>query len=84
MLRIRCKNCGVEIEGNGICGCPNMTRLKDDKILGKDLSLIEVISGEFYRNKQRQNKNTILSPEDVEWHLTRQNRKVKKLEFEIR
>lgn len=83
MLKIRCKICCAEIEGSGVCGCPNMTSIKNDKILGKDLSLVEIISGlANYQNKTK--PTTILSPEDIEWHRSRSNRKVKKLEFEIR
>ena len=86
MLKIRCKNCNTELESHASkthsCGCPNMTTLRNDVISANDLTLVEVISG--YYSKKTQNEYRYLTKEDIEWQESRKNRKVRKLEFEIR
>ena len=86
MIVIRCKNCNAELQSHPSktysCGCPNMTMLRDEVISANDLSLVEVISG--YYNKKNQNEYKYLTKEDIEWQQSRRERKVRKLEFEIR
>lgn len=86
MLKVRCKNCNKELESHPSktrsCGCPNMTTLRDEVISANDLSLVEVISG--YYAKKTQNEYKYLTKEDIEWQQSRRNRKIRKLDFEIR
>lgn len=83
MLTIRCKNCNKELSNHSsqtkCCGCSNMTTIKDDKISAIDLSKVLIVES----NKENKNSN-VLTTEDIAWQEARRNRKVKKLEFEIR
>ena len=83
MLKVRCKNCNTELESNSTqtkcCGCDNMTTITDEKISAVDLSLVEMISS----NKAKELKN-VLTREDLLYQEARRNRKVRKLDFEIR
>ena len=83
MLKIRCKNCNKELESHPVkfkcCGCENMTLIKNDKISAKDLSLVEIIEKDSLSKK-----SNLLSKKDIEWQEKRKNRKVVKLEFEVR
>ena len=83
MIKIRCKNCNVELESHPIktkcCGCDNVTTITGEKITALDLSLVElIISGKDNASK------TVLSREDLLYQESRRNRKVKKLEFEVK
>ena len=82
-IKIRCRSCGKEIEGHQnktvTCGCPNMTTIRGDKISAVDLSQVVMINS--YQNKI---KNNILTNEDIAWQEARRQRKVRKLDFEIR
>jgi hypothetical protein len=86
MLKIRCKNCNTELESHPIrtrsCGCTNMTTLRNEVISANDLSLVEIIQGGISRKTQ--NGYEYLTQEDIEWQESRKNRKVTRLEFEIR
>jgi hypothetical protein len=86
MLKIRCKICNVELESHPTkthsCGCTNMTTLRNEIISANDLSFVEVISGIY--SKKTQNEYRYLTREDIEWQESRKNRKVRRLEFEVR
>ena len=83
MIRIRCKNCNKHLESNSAktkcCGCENMTTLTGEKITALDLSLVELVTIDAHKNKQ-----SVFSKEDLEYQEARRNRKVKRLNFEIR
>ena len=82
-LRIRCRSCGKEIEGHPskmvTCGCPNMATIRGDKISAVDLSNIVMLNS--YGNKSKSN---VLTQEDILWQEARRQRKVKRLDFEVR
>ena len=82
-IRIRCRSCGKELEGHHnktvTCGCPNMATIRGDKVSALDLSNIVMLSA--YNQK---NKKGVLSNEDIMWQEARRQRKVRKLDFEIR
>ena len=82
-LRIRCRSCGKELEGHQnktvTCGCPNMATIRGDKVSALDLSNIVMLS-----SYQQKNKKNVLSQEDILWQEARRQRKVKKLDFEVR
>ena len=82
-LRIRCRSCGKEIEGHPskmvTCGCPNMATIRGDKISAVDLSNIVMLNS--YGNKS---KSGVLSNEDLAFQEARRQRKVRRLDFEIR
>jgi hypothetical protein len=82
-IKIRCRSCGKELEGHPSktvsCGCPNMATIRGDKISAVDLSNVVMVNS--YQSK---NKKGVLSTEDVLWQEQRKQRKVRKMNFEIR
>ena len=82
-IKVRCRSCGKELEGHPSktvsCGCPNMTTIRGDKISAVDLS--EVVMLNF---NQPKDKKSVLTQQDIEWQEQRRQRKVRKLDFEIR
>ena len=84
MVKIRCKECGIELESHSVktqsCGCPNMATLKGDVITAFDLSKIVMITSD----KQINRSKNVLSDSDLADQEARRNRKVRKMEFEIR
>ncbi len=82
-LRIRCRSCGKEIEGHHSktvsCGCPNMATIRGDKISAVDLSNIVMLNS--YHSKT---KTGVLTNEDLAFQEARRQRKVRRLDFEVR
>ena len=79
---IRCKCCNKELKSSSkriVCGCPNRATIYGDKISAVDLSQIVVLEG--FTKKQ---SSSILSKDDLAFQEARRQRKVRKLEFEIR
>ena len=82
-IKVRCRSCGKEMEGHPSktvsCGCPNMATIRGDKISAVDLS--EVVMLNF---NQPKDKRGVLTQQDIEWQEQRRQRKVRKLNFEVR
>ena len=82
-LKIRCRSCGRELEGHPsktvTCGCSNMASIRGDKISALDLSQIVMLNS----LKQNQNKG-VLTSQDIAWQEARRQRKVRRLDFEVR
>lgn len=82
-IKIRCRSCGKELEGHQnktiSCGCPNMATIRGDRVSAVDLS--EVVMLNSYHS---QNKKGVLSQQDIQWQEQRRQRKVRKLDFEVR
>ena len=82
-LKVRCRSCGKELEGAAgksvCCGCSNMTTIKGDVISANDMSNVVVLS-----MPKKVSKRGVLRPEDIEWQERRRQRKVRKLDFEVR
>ena len=83
MLVIRCKSCGKQLESQAnktiSCGCSNMTTIRGDKISAVDLSQVVVVNSAVSVKKKG-----FLTTEDIAWQEARKQRKVRKLDFEIR
>lgn len=83
MLKIRCKNCNKELESHPTrikcCGCDNLTTLKGETITAIDLTKVEIVS-----NMIKRERDSVFSKEDLAFQESRKNRKIRKLEFEIR
>ena len=81
-IKVRCRSCGKELIGHPSkavsCGCSNMTTIRGDKISAVDLS--QVIMLNSYTSK----KENVLTQEDIRWQEERRQRKVRKLNFEVR
>lgn len=83
-LRIRCKSCNKELEGHSgktiSCGCPNMaTIVNNTKITALDLSNVVMLN-----SINTKTKSGVLTNEDIAWQEARRQRKVKRLDFEVR
>ena len=83
MISIRCKDCNKEIVGHPSktvsCGCPNMATIRGDRISAVDLSRVVMLNSLDTKSKSR-----VLTNEDIAWQEARRQRKVRKLDFEIR
>ena len=82
-LKIRCRSCGRELEGHPTktvtCGCSNMATIRGGVISAVDLS--QVIMLNSISNKK---KSSVLTNEDIAWQEARRQRKVRRLDFEVR
>jgi phage FluMu protein Com len=83
MISIRCKDCNKELLGHSTktitCGCPNMATIRGDKISAVDLSHIVMLN-----SIQKEQKSNVLSSQDIMWQEARRQRKVRRLDFEVR
>ena len=82
-VKVRCKVCNREIVGHPSrsvsCGCSNMTTIRGDKISAVDLSQVIMINSVSAPEKKNH-----LTQEDILWQEERRQRKVRKLDFEVR
>jgi len=82
-LRIRCRSCGKELEGHPTktvtCGCPNMATIRGGVISALDLSQVVMLN-----SYQTKTKSGVLTNEDLAFQEARRQRKVKRLDFEVR
>ena len=83
-LRIRCKSCNRELEGRPSktvsCGCSNMaTIVNNSKITALDLNNIVMLNSPNIKKN-----NNILTTQDIMWQEERRQRKVRRLDFEVR
>ena len=81
MLTVRCRDCNRELTGTNktqVCGCPNMMTLKGDSVSAVDLSRVVMVN-----STQKEQKN-VLTSQDIAWQEARRQRKVRRLDFEIR
>ena len=83
MISIRCKDCNKELTGHQsktvTCGCPNMATIRGDKVSAVDLSRIIMLN-----SIQKEQKSNVLTSQDIAWQEARRQRKVKRLNFEVR
>ena len=82
MLIVRCKDCNREITSTNktqVCGCQNMMTVKGDSVSALDLSRVVMVN-----STQKEQKTNVLTSQDIAWQEARRQRKVRKLDFEIR
>jgi hypothetical protein len=83
MLSIRCKDCNKELIGHPIktvsCRCSNMATICGDKITALDLTRVVMLN-----SLKETQKTNVLSSQDIAWQEARRQRKVRRLDFEIR
>lgn len=83
MVTVRCKECGVELTSHPTrtkcCGCSNMTTVRGETITALDLSRVVMISSD-----KDTKKASIFTSEDLAYQNARRNRKVRRLDFEVR
>jgi len=83
MISIRCKDCNKEITGHPTktvsCGCPNMATIRGGVISAVDLSRVVMLN-----SIKESQKTNVLSSQDLAFQEARRQRKVRRLDFEIR
>ena len=82
MLVVRCKDCNKELTSTPktqVCGCPNMMTLKGDSVTALDLSRVVMVN-----STKKEQKTNVLTSQDLAFQEARRQRKVRKLDFEIR
>ena len=81
-IRVRCRSCGKEVESSSgksvTCGCSNMVTISGDVISAVDMAKVVML------NTSSRKEKTGLTTEQLAWQESRRNRKVRKLDFEIR
>ena len=81
MIIVRCKDCNKEIVSTNktqVCGCSNMMTVKGDGVSAVDLSRVVMVN-----STQKEQKN-VLTSQDIAWQEARRQRKVRRLDFEVR
>jgi hypothetical protein len=82
-LRIRCRSCNRELEGHPTktvsCGCSNMATIRGDRISAIDLSKVVMLNCTHTKTK-----SNLLTNEDLAFQEARRQRKVRRLDFEVR
>ena len=81
MLIVRCKDCNKEITSTNktqVCGCQNMMTVKGDSVTALDLSRVVMV------NSTKKEQRNVLTSQDLAFQEARRQRKVRKLDFEIR
>jgi len=81
MLIVRCKDCNREIASTNktqVCGCQNMMTVKGDSVSALDLSRVVMV------NSTEKEQRNVLTSQDLAFQEARRQRKVRKLDFEIR
>ena len=78
MIKVRCLDCNREVTDGKSCGCPNMVTVKGDTLTAVDLTRTIMVSSSNDNTKEG------LTSEDLKWQEQRRNRKVRKMDFEIR
>jgi len=83
MLAVRCKECNKELVSHPTkaqcCGCSNMMTVKGDSVTALDLSRVVMLN-----SIKETKKSGVLTNEDIMWQEARRQRKVKRLDFEVR
>lgn len=82
-IRIRCKQCNKELESHPAksrsCGCSNMTTIRNNSITAVDLTKVVILNNLKYKKTEN-----VLTSEDIAWQESRKQRKVRKLDFEVK
>ena len=82
MLIVRCRDCNRELTSTNktqVCGCQNMMTVKGDSVSAVDLSRVIMVN-----SAQKEQKTNVLTSQDIAWQEARRQRKVKRLDFEVR
>jgi len=81
MLVVRCRDCNKELSSTNktqVCGCSNMMTVKGDSVTAVDLSRVVMLN-----STQKEQKN-VLSSSDLAYQEARRQRKVRRLDFDVR
>jgi len=81
MIIVRCRDCNKELTSTNktqTCGCPNMMTVKGDGVTAVDLSRVVMV------NSTQKEQRNVLSSSDLAYQEARRQRKVRRLDFEVR
>jgi len=82
-IKVRCKSCGKEIRATAgksvCCGCSNLTTVHNDRISARDMSKV-IMLGNYSSPKSK----SLFTGDELEWQEKRNQRRVRKLDFEVR
>jgi len=81
MLIVRCKDCNRELTGTTktqVCGCSNQMTVRGDSVTAVDLSRVIMV------NSTKKEQKNVLSSSDLAYQEARRQRKVRKLDFDVR
>jgi hypothetical protein len=82
-IRVRCRSCGKEVESSSgksvTCGCSNMVTISGDVISANDMTKVVMLSTGSNRKP-----SSLFTRDELSWQEARNNRKVRKLDFDIR
>jgi len=81
MIVVRCRDCNKEIVSTNktqVCGCPNMMTVKGESVSAVDLNRVVMVN-----STQKEQKN-VLTSQDLAFQEARRQRKVRRLDFEVR
>ena len=81
-MLVRCKVCNTELRSTNkvqCCGCPNMMIVTGDNVSAVDLNQVVMLN-----SKENTKQKDVLSSQDLMYQEERRNRKVRKLDFEVR
>ena len=82
-ISVRCRDCNKELQSQSgktvTCGCPNMVTVFDEVVTANDLTKVIMLNST--KKKKHDHK---LSPQDLAFHEKRKQRKIRKLDFEVR
>jgi hypothetical protein len=78
-IKILCKACNTEVIKSGICGCPNMATIRDNKISAVDMSQVVLLT-----NSKPRTYKSVFTPTELADQEARRQRKVRRLDFEVR
>ena len=82
MLIVRCRDCNTEITSTNkiqVCSCPNMMTVNGNSVSAVDLSRVVMVN-----STQKEQKTNVLTSQDLAFQEARRQRKVKRLDFEVR
>ena len=84
MLVVQCKVCNKELVSHETqsksCGCSNMTTVRGDSITAVDLDKVIMLRSDNNPSK----KQSLFSPQELQFQEERRKRKIRKLDFVIR
>lgn len=71
--------CNTEVVKSGICGCPNMASIRNDKVSAIDMTQVVLLT-----NSKPRTYKSVFTPAELADQESRRQRKVRRLDFEIR
>lgn len=78
-IKILCKMCNTEVVKSGSCGCPNMASIRNDKVSAVDMAQVILLT-----NSKPRTYKSVFTPTELADQEARRQRKVRRLDFEIR